>query len=146
MRSNSRYCQSPISPIYFSDEHGRRANVRKAQSQNSAPTAFSLSSRNISGNISNFVSQILLSKFVCRGVLLLLSLSIGRKQRVPFIVYVDFEGIDVPSNPFTTVGSNTKKLKSSFFVVLVLISSTREVSLSVLSFSASKIFVLQNRF
>ena len=39
-----------------------------------------------------------------------------------------------------------KKLKSSFPVVLVLFSSTTEVSLSILGFSASKIFVSQKPF
>ena len=37
-----------------------------------------------------------------------------KTQRVPFIVYADLEAIDVPSNPSTTVGSNTKEIEKQF--------------------------------
>ena len=119
--------------------------MRKVQSQNSDPTAFSLSSRKTTGNISNFVGQILNSKFVCRPVLLLSSLSIGRKHReFPFLLTQIWKQLMSLLIHLPMWETTLKKLKSSFSVVLVLFSSTIEVPLPVLGFSVSKIFVLQN--
>ena len=68
-----------------------------------------------------------------------------KTQRVPFIVYADLEAFDVPSNPSTTVGSNTKEIEKQFpcsFGAVLIDDRSKFVSVR---FSASKILFHKNR-
>ena len=69
-----------------------------------------------------------------------------KTQRVPFFVYADLETIDVPLNPSTTVGSNTKEREKQFPCNVGAVLIDDRSNFAVLGFSASKTCVSRNPF
>ena len=145
--SNSHYCLITNFSNLLHRLTRSESKRKKGSKSKFCSNSFHLSTRKISENFSSFVSQILHSKFVCRRVLLLSSLSIGRKHRgFPFLFMPIWKQLMSLRIYLPLWEATLKELKSSFPVVSVLFSSTTEVSSSILGFSASKIFVSQKPF